>query len=107
MSSLGLAYLGDAVYEVMVAPGCVCKGKLTPGALHRSALDYVAAPPGGSAGKLLPVLPPGETQVFKGGPQRQSSLPSPGCHPPGVSGCHRTGGPVWLALSPGRSRTAQ
>lgn len=108
MSSLGLAYLGDAVYEVMVRSWLCLRGKLTPGALHRSALDYVAAPRQAALlEKLLPVLRPEETQVFKRGPQRQSSLPSPGCHPPGVSGCHRTGGPVWLALSPGRDRTAQ
>lgn len=44
MSSLGLAYLGDAVYEVMVRSWLCLRGKLTPGALHRSALDYVAAP---------------------------------------------------------------
>ena len=120
MSSLGLAYLGDAVYEVMVRSWLCLRGKLTPGALHRSALDYVAAPRQAALlEKLLPVLrsrglkvgaagsPPGGDPGIQAGPQRQSSLPSPGCHPPGVSGCHRTGGPVWLALSPGRDRTAQ
>ena len=96
MSSLGLAYLGDAVYEVMVRSWLCLRGKLTPGALHRSALDYVAAPRQAALlEKLLPVLHPEETQVFKRG------------RPSGVSGCHRTGGPVWLALSPGRDRTAQ
>lgn len=32
MSSLGLAYLGDAVYEVMVRSWLCLRGKLTPGA---------------------------------------------------------------------------
>ena len=44
MSSLGLAYLGDAVYEVMVRGWLCLHGKLTPGKLHRAALAYVAAP---------------------------------------------------------------
>ena len=66
MSSLGLAYLGDAVYEVMVRSWLCLRGKLTPGALHRSALDYVAAPRQAALlEKLLPVLRPEETQVFK------------------------------------------
>ena len=57
MSSLGLAYLGDAVYEVMVRSWLCLRGKLTPGALHRSALDYVAAPRQAALlEKLLPVL---------------------------------------------------
>ena len=68
MSSLGLAYLGDAVYEVMVRSWLCLRGKLTPGALHRSALDYVAAPRQAALlEKLLPVLRPEETQVFKRG----------------------------------------
>ena len=68
MSSLGLAYLGDAVYEVMVRSWLCLRGKLTPGALHRSALDYVAAPRQAALlEKLLPVLHPEETQVFKRG----------------------------------------
>ena len=68
MSSLGLAYLGDAVYEVMVRSWLCLRGKLTPGALHRSALDYVAAPR------------QEETQVFKRGRNA-----NPHSHPRGAT----------------------
>ena len=44
MSNLGLAYLGDAVYEVMVRSWLCLHGKLTPSRLHKAALAYVAAP---------------------------------------------------------------
>lgn len=68
MSSLGLAYLGDAVYEVMVRGWLCLHGKLTPGKLHRAALEYVAAPrQAAMTEKLLPLLSEGELQVFKRG----------------------------------------
>ena len=68
MSNLGLAYLGDAVYEVMVRSWLCLHGKLTPGKLHRAALDYVAAPK--QAAKmdlLLPILTEEEATIFKRG----------------------------------------
>ncbi|MBR2490469.1 MAG: ribonuclease III [Ruminiclostridium sp.] len=68
MSNLGLAYLGDAVYEVMVRSWLCLHGKLTPGKLHKAALDYVAAPK--QAAKmdlLLPILTEEETTIFKRG----------------------------------------
>lgn len=68
MSNLGLAYLGDAVYEVMVRSWLCLHGKLTPGALHHSALDYVAAPrQAAMMDKLLPLLTEEEAQIFKRG----------------------------------------
>ncbi|MCI9466486.1 MAG: ribonuclease III [Ruminiclostridium sp.] len=68
MSSLGLAYLGDAVYEVMVRGWLCLHGKLTPGKLHRAALAYVAAPRQAEmTEKLLPLLSEAELQVFKRG----------------------------------------
>ena len=68
MSNLGLAYLGDAVYEVMVRSWLCLHGKLTPGKLHKAALEYVAAPK--QAAKmdlLLPILTEEETTIFKRG----------------------------------------
>ena len=68
MSNLGLAYLGDAVYEVMVRSWLCLHGKLTPGKLHKAALSYVAAPK--QAAKmdlLLPILTEEETTIFKRG----------------------------------------
>lgn len=66
MSNLGLAYLGDAVYEVMVRSWLCLHGKLTPGKLHKAALDYVAAPrQAAMLEKILPLLTDEETSAFK------------------------------------------
>ena len=76
MSNLGLAYLGDAVYEVMVRAWLCLHGKLTPGRLHRAALSYVAAPRQAAlAEQLMPLLTEEETQVYKRG--RNASPHSP------------------------------
>ena len=81
LSSLGLAHLGDGVFELMVRSWLCLRGKLTPGALHRSALDYVAAPRQAALlEKLLPVLRPEETQVFKRGRNA-----NPHSHPRGAT----------------------
>ena len=81
ISNLGLAHLGDGVFELMVRSWLCLRGKLTPGALHRSALDYVAAPRQAALlEKLLPVLRPEETQVFKRGRNA-----NPHSHPRGAT----------------------
>lgn len=68
MSNLGFAYLGDAVYEVMVRSWLCLGGKLTPGKLHRAALDYVAAPRQAALfEKIAPQLTEEESRVFKRG----------------------------------------
>ena len=68
MSNLGLAYLGDSVYEVMVRSWLCLHGKLTPNKLHKAALDYVAAPKQAAKMELLlPVLTEEETTIFKRG----------------------------------------
>ena len=68
MSNLGLAYLGDGVYEVMVRAWLCLHGKLTPGRLHRAALAYVAAPRQAALlERILPLLTQEEAQVLKRG----------------------------------------
>ena len=68
MSNLGLAYLGDAVYEVMVRSWLCLHGKLTPGKLHKAALAYVSAPKQATKMEiLLPILTEEETTIFKRG----------------------------------------
>ena len=68
MSNLGLAYLGDAVYEVMVRSWLCLHGKLTPSRLHKAALAYVAAPRQAALmEKLRPILTEAEATVFKRG----------------------------------------
>lgn len=81
VSSLGLAYLGDAVYEVMIRTWLVLHGKLTPGKLHQSALAYVAAPrQAAMSEKLLPLLSEEEVRVF-----RRGRNTSPHSHPKGAT----------------------
>ena len=68
MSSLGFAYLGDAVYEVLVRAWLCLHGKLTPGRQHKAALAYVAAPRQAALlERILPLLTQEEAQVLKRG----------------------------------------
>lgn len=68
MSSLGFAYLGDAVYEVMVRAWLCLHDKLTPGRQHKAALAYVAAPRQAALlERILPLLTQEEAQVLKRG----------------------------------------
>ena len=68
MSNLGLAHLGDAVFEVMVRAWLCQNGKATAKGLHRSAVRYVAAPAQAAmAEKILPLLSEEEAGVFRRG----------------------------------------
>ena len=68
ISSLGLAYLGDGVYELMVRAWLRLHGKATNKGMHRAALDYVAAPAQARlAQRILPMLTPQEQEVFRRG----------------------------------------
>ena len=68
ISSLGLAYLGDGVYELMVRTWLCLHGKATNKGLHRAALNYVSAPAQDRrAQKILPVLTQEEQEVFRRG----------------------------------------
>ena len=68
ISSLGLAYLGDGVYELMVRTHLCLRGKATNKGLHRAALDYVSAPAQAKrAQRILPVLTQEEQDVFRRG----------------------------------------
>ncbi len=68
MSSLGLAHLGDSVYEVMVRSWLCLQGKTRPKDLHRATVKYVAAPAQAAAvERLLPLLTEEETDVLRRG----------------------------------------
>ncbi len=68
ISSLGLAHLGDSVYEVMVRGWLCVRGKATAGNLHRETVSYVCAPAQArAAGKILPLLSEEEAGVFHRG----------------------------------------
>lgn len=44
ISNLGLAHLGDAVYELMIRSWLCIHGKCTSRGLHAAAITYVSAP---------------------------------------------------------------
>jgi ribonuclease-3 family protein len=68
ISNLGLAHLGDAVYELMVRSWLCIQGKSTSKGLHAAAIKWVAAPAQAEAVKLIqPVLTDEEADVFRRG----------------------------------------
>ena len=68
VSSLGLAHVGDGVFELMVRSWLCLHGKATSKGLHRATVRYVAAPAQARAmERILPVLSEEETDVFRRG----------------------------------------
>jgi ribonuclease-3 family protein len=66
MSSLALAYVGDAVYELLIRTELCRRGRLTSRELHRETVRYVSAPAQARAAmKLLPMLTDSERAVFR------------------------------------------
>lgn len=68
ISSIGLAHLGDAVYELLVRSYLCAQGKATGRGLHRAAVELVRAPKQAAlAERLLPHLTAEEADVFRRG----------------------------------------
>ena len=68
ISSIGLAHLGDAVYELLVRTWLCAHGKATGKGLHRATVELVRAPRQAElAEKILPILTEAEQTVFKRG----------------------------------------
>ena len=68
LPSLGLAHLGDSVFEVMVRAWLILHGKAKARDLHRATVRYVAAPAQADAvERLLPLLTPEEADVYRRG----------------------------------------
>lgn len=68
ISSLGLAHLGDGVYELMVRSWLVLHGKATNKGLHKATVRYVAAPAQAEqAERILSILTQEEQDVFRRG----------------------------------------
>lgn len=68
MSNLSLAYLGDAVFEIMVRSFLCLHKKTSPGKLHRAAMDYVTAPKQAAmAERIYPLLTEEEADTFRRG----------------------------------------
>ncbi len=68
MSSLGLAHLGDGVFELMVRAWLCLHGKVKVKDLHRATVRHVAAPAQAAAmERLLPLLTDEEADVYRRG----------------------------------------
>ena len=68
ISSLGLAHLGDGVFELMVRSWLCLHGKATNKGLHRATVRYVAAPAQAErAERILPLLTQEEEAVYRRG----------------------------------------
>jgi ribonuclease-3 family protein len=77
ISVLGLAHMGDCVYEILVRTWLCAHGRVTGRGLHHDTVAYVSATAqAGAMEKLLPILTDEETQVFKRGRNaRVNSIP--------------------------------
>jgi ribonuclease-3 family protein len=76
ISSLGLAHLGDAVYELMVRGYMAQSGRATAKGLHRASVTYVSAAAQAKAmEKLQKVLTEEEQAVFRRGRNARVTIP--------------------------------
>ena len=68
ISSIGLAHLGDGVYELLVRTWLCAHGKATGKGLHRATIELVCAPKQAELSeKILPLLTEEEHDVFRRG----------------------------------------
>ncbi len=68
LSTLGLAHLGDSVFEVMVRSWLCLHGKAKAKDLHRATIKYVSAPAQAARmERIQPILTSEESDVFRRG----------------------------------------
>jgi len=68
ISSIGLAHLGDAVYELLVRTWLCAHGRATGKGLHRATIELVCAPAQARfSARILPMLTEAEHDVFRRG----------------------------------------
>ena len=68
ISSIGLAHMGDAVFEVLVRTWLCAHGKATGRGLHQATISLVRAESQAEkAERILPLLPEEEAAVFRRG----------------------------------------
>lgn len=77
VTNLGLAHIGDCVYELLVRSFIICHGNHTNHGLHNATVAYVKAPAQAKAmEKILPLLDEQELSVYKRGRNtRVNSVP--------------------------------
>lgn len=68
ISSIGLAHMGDGVYELLVRSWLCAQGKATGKGLHRATVELVCAPRQAQLSRrILPLLTEEEQAVFRRG----------------------------------------
>ena len=68
ISNLGLAHIGDGVYELLCRARLCAMGETTVGQLHRDTIALVKAPTQARLSeKILPLLTPEELAYFRRG----------------------------------------
>ena len=68
VSALGLAHVGDGVFELLVRTWLCACGRATPASLHRATVSYVSAPAQAArAERMLPLLTEEELDYFRRG----------------------------------------
>lgn len=68
VSSLGLAHIGDAVYEILVRSMLILQGRTTSAHLHQATTQLVCAPAQAKAADLLlPHLTAEEQAIYRRG----------------------------------------
>ena len=73
ISSIGLAHLGDAVYELLVRAWLCEQGKATGKGLHRATVEMVKAPAQAKfADRLMPLLTEEEQGYYRRGKNAHS-----------------------------------
>ncbi len=77
LSNLGLAHIGDCVYELMVRSMIIASGRSTSAGLHRETVKHVSAPAQAAAvEKILHLLNDDERDVYRRGRNtRVNSVP--------------------------------
>jgi ribonuclease-3 family protein len=82
ISALGLAHVGDAVYELLIRTWLCTHGKATSRTLHKATVQFVSAPAQAAAiERLLPLLAPEEIAVYRRGRNtRLNTIPKHATH---------------------------
>ena len=76
MSPLSLAFLGDAVFELMVRTRLMQQGNAPISQLHRRTVSHVcAAAQAKGADLIVPILTPEETAIYKRGRNTHNNTP--------------------------------
>ena len=82
VSELGLAHVGDAVFELLVRSRLCCRGVATNHDLHRRTVEQVSAPAQAAfLEKLLPLLTEQEAAVYRRGRNAHSHQAPKGATP--------------------------